>query len=217
VQGVGKYAKDNHKVLVLGGSGGVGSFAVQYCKAKGCFVAATCGERNVELLNHLGVDKVINYQVENWWESLQGEDYDVIFDCVGGEHNWVFAERVLKLKGGNYITIAGDDNNFNLQVGNLVGIVASVIQRKVMSFLNHPNYYFVTVDCTKANDQLIEVRGLIEGGFIRPVIRHEADAFNLGNIAQAFAQSIGGHTTGKIGVVVGKNANLKEFDENYNY
>lgn len=68
------------KVLVLGGSGGVGSFAVQICKALGCYVAATSSDE--QFLHALGCDETINYLQEDWGEKLRGQDYDVVFATV---------------------------------------------------------------------------------------------------------------------------------------
>jgi len=97
IQGIGKITKDGMKVLILGGSGGVGSFAVQYCRAKGCHVTATAGERNIQFVTDLGADKVVNYQ-DNWGEILAGENFDLIFDTVGGNENFGKAEKVIKKK-----------------------------------------------------------------------------------------------------------------------
>jgi len=82
----------------------------------------------------------------------------------------------------------------------------------VKSLAGNPSYSYITCDSTKASTQLIEVRGLIEGDHIKPVIKHEFDAFNLDNIAEAFKQLIAGRTTGKIGIMVDDDAN-KKFDE----
>lgn len=68
------------KVLVLGGSGGVGSHAVQIAKALGAFVAATSSD--VDLLKSLGADLAINYHEEDWGKKLKGEEYDFIFATV---------------------------------------------------------------------------------------------------------------------------------------
>jgi len=210
IQSIGRYAKDNHKILVLGGSGGCGSFAVQYCKAKGCYVVATCGERNMNLLIELGADRVINYAEENWWEVLSGENFDAIFDTVGGAENWENSARVLKKKGA-FATISGDKQD-KFSVGNIASLVANYIGRNAKSLVGNPSYSHITTDPTKANTQLIEVRGLIEGNHIKPVIKHENNAFNLENMVDAFNQIIDGHTTGKISIMVDGDAN-KRFDD----
>ena len=67
--------------LVLGGSAGTGSFAVQLLKAWGATVAATTSTRNVALVRELGADMVIDYTKEDYAHRLK--DVDVVFDAVG--------------------------------------------------------------------------------------------------------------------------------------
>jgi len=94
------------KVLVLGGSGGVGTFALQSAKYLGASHIATTSS-SVELCKKLGADQVINYKEgEDFGEILKGGDYDVVFDAVGGLDNWTKAKNVMK-PGAPYVTIAG--------------------------------------------------------------------------------------------------------------
>jgi NADPH:quinone reductase-like Zn-dependent oxidoreductase len=75
--------KAGERVLVHGGSGAVGIFAVQLAKARGAHVIATASERNQELVRELGADEVIDYRKERF-EDRVGK-VDVVFDTVGGE------------------------------------------------------------------------------------------------------------------------------------
>ena len=100
---VGKLHNEQ-KILILGGSGGTGSFAIQLAKhVCGAFVATTCSSRNIEFVKELGADKIINYREENWAEILQGENYDFIYDCVGGESHWEDAQKVLNPSTGHFL------------------------------------------------------------------------------------------------------------------
>ena len=69
------------KVLIYGGSGGVGSYAVQFAKYFGANVTGTCSTTKIDLVKTLGADKVVDYTTEEFDES--GETYDVIFDTIG--------------------------------------------------------------------------------------------------------------------------------------
>jgi NADPH:quinone reductase-like Zn-dependent oxidoreductase len=82
-QGLYEVAKiqSAERVLILGGSGGVGSFAIQFAKLAGAHVTATASSANRSYLEQLGVDTVIDYKKD----SVNAADYDLIFDTVGGE------------------------------------------------------------------------------------------------------------------------------------
>jgi NADPH:quinone reductase-like Zn-dependent oxidoreductase len=196
IQSLNKYLKDGKKILILGGSGGVGTFAIQYAKVKGCYVAATCGERNMQLLQELGADRVINYQQENWWEVLEGEDYDILFDLIGGYDTWKNSTKVLKKKS-TFCTLKGD-SDLNSSFGKIAYFTASYIHRNFWSLIRqYPQYVYTLCDSTKASTQLADLRQLIEGGLIRPVIDSNG-LFEFKSAIDAFKYSAEGHATGKI-------------------
>lgn len=78
-------------VLIHGGAGGVGSFAVQLAKACGARVIATAGSQNQETLKTLGVDVAVDYTrqdpIEVALKETDNEGVDAVFDAVGGE--WI--------------------------------------------------------------------------------------------------------------------------------
>ncbi|MFJ9244596.1 NADP-dependent oxidoreductase [Streptomyces sp. NPDC101776] len=71
------------QVLVQGGAGGVGSFAVQIAKALGARVTATALPQDREFVTRLGADRVVDYSTERFEDQVA--DVDVVFDAVGGE------------------------------------------------------------------------------------------------------------------------------------
>lgn len=75
---------DDH-VLINGGSGGTGSFAIQIAKALGCHVTTTCSGANVQLCKDLGADTVIDYRTTNVAKVLSTSEkrYDFVLDNVG--------------------------------------------------------------------------------------------------------------------------------------
>ncbi|KAH8412042.1 hypothetical protein KR222_007522, partial [Zaprionus bogoriensis] len=74
----------NKRVLVLGGSGGVGTLAVQMLKSQGVQVLATCSENAVEMVRCLGADYVVDYANPAAMEELCSfAPYDIVLDCAG--------------------------------------------------------------------------------------------------------------------------------------
>lgn len=95
-------------VLILGASGGTGTAAVQLAKCFGASnIVAVCSSKNVEFVKQLGANEVIAYDEKKWYEVLQPDTFDCVYDCIGGEGVWDSAQRVLK-KNGTFTTIAGD-------------------------------------------------------------------------------------------------------------
>ena len=97
------------RVLVHGGAGGVGLFAVQLAHHHKSHVIATTSSQTATLVKELGADEVIDYKKERFEELVR--DVDVVFDTVGGEtreRTW----SVLKPKG-RMVTVAADGESSN--------------------------------------------------------------------------------------------------------
>lgn len=106
-QGLFDHAKlqPGERVLIQGGAGAVGLFAVQLAKSRGAHVIATASARNLEFVAGLGADEVLDYAKGPFEEHVR--DVDVVFDGVGGEtlqRSW----SVLK-PNGRMVTIAASE------------------------------------------------------------------------------------------------------------
>ncbi|XP_067841404.1 reticulon-4-interacting protein 1 homolog, mitochondrial [Heptranchias perlo] len=105
----GGLKKDNCKgkrILILGGSGGVGTFAIQLMKAWGAHVTTTCAEAAVSFLKDLGADHVIDYKARSVEKQLKDlKTFDFVLDNVGG-HTEHWALNLLKpWSGATYVTL----------------------------------------------------------------------------------------------------------------
>jgi NADPH:quinone reductase-like Zn-dependent oxidoreductase len=95
------HLQSGQRILIHGGSGGVGHFAVQLAKWKGAYVIATASTKNQELLRKLRADETIDYTSQKFEDAVQ--NVDIVLDTVGGEtqeRSWC----VLK-KGGALISL----------------------------------------------------------------------------------------------------------------
>jgi len=75
--------KSGEKVLIHGGSGGIGTFAIQLAKNLGAFVASTASGAGIAYVRRQGADQVIDYQSEHFEDILK--DFDAVLDTVGGD------------------------------------------------------------------------------------------------------------------------------------
>ena len=102
------------KVFIQGGTGGLGSIAIQVAKHLGATVATTVSTANVELAAKLGADIVIDYRTQNYEDHLS--DFDVVLDTLGGNET-TRAMKVLAPGGTLISVVAAPDPSFAQQLG----------------------------------------------------------------------------------------------------
>ncbi|XP_060024260.1 reticulon-4-interacting protein 1, mitochondrial isoform X2 [Lagenorhynchus albirostris] len=94
------------RVLILGASGGVGTFAIQVMKAWDAHVTAVCSQDASELVRKLGADDVIDYKSGNMEEQLKYlKPFDFILDSVGGSTETWALNFLKKWSGATYVTL----------------------------------------------------------------------------------------------------------------
>lgn len=169
--------KEGQTVLILNASGGVGSFAVQFAKAKGAKVIGTCSAKNVEYVKGLGADAAVDYTAGGVAEAAlaaAGEaGIDVLYDAVGGEEN--VAAGLAALKEGGYA----------------VGIVGGDIGAKAEAAGKKGSFLFVSPNAA----QLAEIAGLIDAGKVKV---GKLSTLPLADIAKAQDDSESHRTVGKV-------------------
>ncbi|MFJ9180045.1 NADP-dependent oxidoreductase [Streptomyces sp. NPDC102360] len=161
--------RPGQKVLIHGGSGGVGTIALQLARQLGAHVATTASAANTDLVKDLGADVVIDYRTQDFEELLDG--YDTVLDTRGGE-TLEKSLRVLK-PGGTVISLAGPpDADFARELG------ANPLLRQAMKALSlktrrHAKRRGVTYSflfMKASGDQLRDITRLVDAGEIRPVV-----------------------------------------------
>jgi len=190
------HLKEGQKLLIVGGSSGTGSFGVQLAKHMGAYVVAVCSGKNVEFVQSLGADQVIDYMKDDWGEMLKDQNFDVVYDCVGGFDLWRKSHQVLK-KGGHFATIAGDTQT-KISIGKVFEVAGAIINRKFWSIVSDgPQYDFILAKAL--GTQLEDIKELIEKGAIRASI---CKVYPLEEIVAVFEESMTQRARGKIVVAV---------------
>jgi NADPH:quinone reductase-like Zn-dependent oxidoreductase len=157
-------------VLIHGGSGGVGSFAIQIAKARGARVIATASTANQDLLKQLGADVAIDYTKQKFEEIVH--DVDLVLDPIGRD-TLARSYGVVK-KGGIVVTLVSRCDEGELKKHEIRGA----------SLSSHP-------DAT----ELAEITKLIDDGKMKPIV---SQVLPLTDAAKADAQAATHHTRGKI-------------------
>jgi NADPH:quinone reductase-like Zn-dependent oxidoreductase len=157
-------------ILIHGGSGGVGSFAVQIAKARGARVIATASTANQDLLKQLGADLAIDY-TKTRFEDV-AKDVDAVLDPVGKE-TLARSYGVVK-KGGIVMSLVARPDPVELEKRGIRGAAISV----------HPDA-----------EDLTEIARLIDSGKIKPVV---TEVLPLSEAIAAQRQAETHHTRGKL-------------------
>jgi NADPH:quinone reductase-like Zn-dependent oxidoreductase len=165
------------RVLINGGAGGVGSFAVQLAKASGAEVTAVTSTGNLDLVRSLGADHVVDYTKEDFTGT--GRRYDLILDTVGNRS--VPDLRRALAKGGKAAVIGFTS------VEKLLGL----------SLRGGKNVVLVQAHVTAEDLELLS--GLIEAGKLHPVIDRR---YGFADIPAAIAYVEQGHARAKVVVAV---------------
>jgi NADPH:quinone reductase-like Zn-dependent oxidoreductase len=174
-------------VLVIGASGGVGTFAVQIAKAFGAEVTGVCSPRNVELVRSIGADHVIDYTKEDFTEGSRR--YDLLLD-VAGNHVWSEYKRILE-PNGTHVRVGGPKTN------RVIGPLGQVLRLQLSAVPSSQKTTFFIANPNKAD--LLVLSELIESGKVTPVIDRR---YELAEVADALEYLGAGHARGKVVVTV---------------
>ena len=180
--------KAGQKVLIIGASGGVGTFAVQIAKALGAEVTGVCSTTKTDLVLSIGADHSIDYTKEDFADGRQ--HYDLILDIAGRRP--VSRIRRALTPQGTLVLIGGEGG------GRWFGGVdrqlrAVILSRFVRQQLRAPVY------AKHRMKDLQILKELIEAGKVTPVIDR---TYPLSEVPQAILYFEQGHARGKVVITV---------------
>lgn len=174
------------RVLIVGASGGVGTFAVQIAKAFGAEVTGVCSTRNVEMVRAIGADHVSDYTREDFTRS--GERYDLILDIAGNRP--VSESRRALTPAGTLVITGGSGGRWFYGVGRTLGatLLSPFVRHNLRGYISLPE-----------NEDLLVLKELLETGKVTPVIDR---AYPMSETPEAMSYMGAGHTQGKVVVTV---------------
>ena len=171
------------RVLVIGASGGVGTFAVQIAKAFGAEVTGVCSPAKAGLVRALGADHVVDYTREDFADGAQR--YDVILD-TGGNRRLSDLRRALTPRGR--LVIVGGETDGRLLGGSdrqiRALLLSPLVKQKLGTFVASENAADLNV-----------LRDLIEAGQLAPSIDR---TYPLSEVPAAIGHMQDGHARGKL-------------------
>jgi 2-desacetyl-2-hydroxyethyl bacteriochlorophyllide A dehydrogenase len=183
--------KSGQKVLIIGASGGVGTFAVQIAKYFGAEVTGVCSTRNLDLVRSIGADKVIDYTKEDFTNSSQ--KYDLIIDNVANR-SVVNLKRALN-PNGVCVIVGFTSVSLMFQYMFLGPLVSMFGSKKIISL--------GTANLNKKD--LDFLRELLATGKVKPVIDR---TYPLNEVPEAIRYLEVGHARGKVVITIGSTSKV---------
>jgi NADPH:quinone reductase-like Zn-dependent oxidoreductase len=175
--------RSGQRVLIIGASGGVGTFAVQIARHLGAHVTGVCSTKNLEMVRSLGADEVIDYTQQDFAEG--SVKYDVIFQ-LGGMHSPSHCRRALTPRG-RLVLSSGDSD------GVWFGPMDRILKAAVLSpFVSQT---LVVLDVKRSKADLETLAELIDAGKLKPVIDR---MYSLDEVPEAVRYVEQGHARGKV-------------------
>ncbi len=174
--------QQGQKVLVIGASGGVGTYAVQIAKSYGAEVTGVSSTRNVELVRSIGADHVIDYTKEEIAEN--GQHYDAIIDTAGNR-SLSQLRRALTPRG-RLVIVGGTGGRWFMGVGR------SIRAQMLSPFISQSLGTFIS---KTTKEDLVVLKELVESGKVTPVIDR---TYALSDGAEAVSKVGERHSQGKL-------------------
>lgn len=155
--------KKGDNILIHAGSGGVGSFAIQYAKVKGAMVYTTTSTKNIKWVKALGADRVIDYKTEDYKEIAN--NLDIVFDTLGGDYTFD-AFKIIK-EGGKVTSIVGPPDE---ETAKQMGLKDYKLPEKLAKLKDGKSAVYKYTWMQPNAKQLNDIKRLVEDGAIKPIV-----------------------------------------------
>lgn len=207
---VGETVKQGDRVLVIGGSGGVGTSVLQYCRPVASHIAAVSTQR--DLCSRLGADAVLDYRNTKWWEvtEYKNDPFDVVIDLVNGD-NWTRGGRsgtTVQRKGIYALLIPGVCTEVQVHgVWDLMRLSFEWLWATCSSRLNPRIPKLVMADGLEKIEarQIAEVLQDVVDGRLNPVLDPASPfPFTEEGVRDAMRRQKSTHAHGKVVIIVAK-------------
>jgi NADPH:quinone reductase-like Zn-dependent oxidoreductase len=179
---LGAAVRRGHRVLIQGGAGGTGTFAIQFAKQSGGYIIATSSARNHDLLRSLGADEVVDYTAGRFEDVV--DPVDAVIDLVGAD---VTLRSIPLVRKGGVLS-------------SIVPSFDTRAEQEVLASRHGVRLSFVDMSDKRDMAALAEITQRLGTGALKVIV---SETLPLTQAAQALAGSRGGHLRGKIVLKVG--------------
>ncbi|CAF9913738.1 MAG: hypothetical protein GOMPHAMPRED_008012 [Gomphillus americanus] len=187
-QAIKPYAQAGSSVLITGGSGGVGTFAIQIAKALDMHVIVTCSAKGAKLCQDLGADELIDYTKTTISEALSERKVDLLVDCVGNDCTLHQQSEQFLSKDGHFVLVA-------IMAENLTGILSMLDSAFRPTWLGGVRRKWKLIFTTSATTDFANIADLATAGKLRVVVDK---VFDFGDVPAAYKYLKSGRAKGKV-------------------
>lgn len=189
---LGPFAKSKGKVLITGGSGGVGTMCIQVAKALDMYVIATCSQEGKQLCLDLGADETLDYKSATYLDQLAKLEADLVVDNVGNDvelHRR--SEKFLKVDG-NFVLVAMMDHSW-------AGISSMLVSWLLPAWLGGPARRWQAIFSMGGKEKFRPVADLMGAGRLKVVLD---SVYSFSQAPEALRRIQSGRAKGKVIVQV---------------
>lgn len=194
-QSVVPFVKAGDRVFINGGSGGVGTYGIQFARAVGCSVVVACSAANAELCERLGAETAIDYRRHSIAEALKSYgQFDLIVDNIFSDSKIYWACHECLRPRGRYVTTA---------IRPEIGFALSTLKILLWpAFLGGRQQKFGVAARKSSISDYERIAAWVQDGTVKPVIER---IYAMDDVGEAFQRLRSGRTRGKLVVKIRRN------------